>query len=155
MRATLLIFAALAALTGCKGSLHSNPRVDLTTGNVTPKDGWAFAPWTVPGFDDDAWRNVPKTLPSQPSWLGCTFNVTSLDSPLYLEPNGMSKGQIILNGRHLGGYWQQTREGKLVDADKRYYLPEAWLKLDAPNELMLFDEHGRTPGKCKLVYTDD
>lgn len=123
-----------------------------TTGVATPKDGWAFAPWTIPAFDDDAWRRVPKTLPSQPSWLGCTFNVTSLDTPLYLEPNGMSKGQIILNGHHLGGYWQQTREGKLVDTEKRYYLPESWLILDEPNELMLFDEHGRTPGKCKLAY---
>ncbi|MBX2852976.1 MAG: beta-galactosidase [Phycisphaeraceae bacterium] len=124
-----------------------------TTGIATPKDGWAFAPWTIPAFNDDAWRSVPKTLPSQPSWLGCTFNTTSLDAPLYLDPQGMSKGQIILNGHHLGGYWQQTREGKLVDADKRYYLPEAWLRLDEPNELMLFDEHGRTPGKCRLVYS--
>jgi beta-galactosidase len=125
-----------------------------TTGTATPKDGWAFAPWTVPAFDDDTWRSVPKTLPSQPSWLGCTFHATSLDAPLYLELPGMSKGQIVLNGHHLGGYWQQTREGKLVNADKRYYLPKAWLKLDEPNELMLFDEHGRTPGKCKLVYAD-
>ena len=64
----------------------------------------------------------------------------------------MSKGQIVLNGHHVGRYWQQTREGRIVGPYERYALPSAWLKLDAPNELMFFDEHGRTPDKCKLVY---
>ncbi len=134
--------------------IDQHVRFYQTTGNATPKDGWAFAPWSVPAFEDDAWRKVPKTLPSQPSWLGCTFNLTSLDSPLYLEPHGMSKGQIILNGHNVCRYWQQTREGKIIGPQERYYLPEAWLKLDGSNELMLFDEHGRTPDKCKLVYPD-
>jgi beta-galactosidase len=125
-----------------------------TTGLATPKDGWAFAHWTIPAFDDDAWRDVPKTLPSQPSWLGAAFNIKSLNAPLYLEPNGMCKGQIVLNGHNVGRYWLQTREGKIVGPHDRYLLPEAWLKLEEPNELMLFDEHGRTPDKCKLVYGD-
>jgi len=126
-----------------------------TSGQATPSDGWAFAPWSIPAFDDDAWRTVPKNLPSQPSWLSATFNIDSLYSPLYLEPHGMSKGQIILNGHNVGRFWQQTREGKQVGPQERYYLPEAWLNRDAPNELMLFDEHGRTPAKCRLVYCDD
>lgn len=133
-------------------NIDKHVRFHQTTGSATPHEGWAFAPWTIPSFDDSAWRDVPKTLPSQPSWLGCTFTVHSLDAPLYLEPNGMSKGQIVLNGHHVGRYWQQTREGRIVGPYERYALPSAWLKLDAPNELMLFDEHGRTPDKCKLVY---
>lgn len=132
--------------------IDQHVRFYQSTGTATPKEGWAFAPWTIPAFDDDAWRAVPKSLPSQPSWLGCTFSVESLDTPLYLELHGMSKGQVVLNGRHIGRYWQQTREGKIVAATQRHYLPEPWLKLDKPNELMLFDEHGRAPGKCKLVY---
>jgi hypothetical protein len=123
-----------------------------STGAATPSDGWAFAPWSVPATDDDAWRPVPKSLPSQPSWLMCSFAVESLDTPLVLQLDGMSKGQVVLNGHDLGRYWHQTREGKIVDATPRCYLPEAWLKTDEPNVLMLFDEHGRTPSKCKLVY---
>ena len=123
-----------------------------TTGIATPKDGWAFAPWEIPAAGDEAWRDVPKALPSQPSWLSCSFNLKSLDTPLYLEPDGMSKGQIILNGHNVGRYWQQTREGKVVGPQERYYLPEPWLKPGEPNVLMLFDEHGRTPGRCKLTY---
>ena len=97
---------------------------------------------------------MPKTLPSQPSWFRCAFDVASLDAPLTLELTAMSKGQVILNGHNLGRYWQQTREGKIIDSQTHHYLPESWLKLDEPNELMLFDEHGRTPDKCKLVHTD-
>lgn len=161
----LLDPAELEAMTGGKNAItlellqplgegvktDKHVRFYQTTGSATPKEGWAFAQWTIPAFDD-AWRNVPKSLPSQPSWLGATFEIQSLDAPLYLEPIGMSKGQIILNGHNVGRYWQQTREGKIVGPQERYYLPEAWLKLDESNELMLFDEHGRTPEKCGLAY---
>jgi len=126
-----------------------------TTGKATPSDGWAFAPWAVPASDDPAWRAAPKSLPSQPTWLRSTFSVKSTAAPLWLEPNGMSKGQIILNGHNVGRYWQQTREGKQVGPQERYYLPEPWLLTDEPNELMLFDEHGRTAEKCRLVYGDN
>lgn len=123
-----------------------------TTGTATPKTGWSFAPWQVPASDDENWRALPKTLPSQPAWLRCTFEVSSTDTPLYLDPAGLSKGQAYLNGHNLGRYWHQTREGKLVNPQQRLYLPACWLKSDAPNELMLFDEHGRTPDSCELAY---
>lgn len=138
--------------------LHDDVKIDKyvtfyqTTGKATPKDGYAFTPWSVPDAEDDGWRDVPKSLPSQPSWLSCTFNIKSTDVPLWLMPDGMSKGQIILNGHNVGRYWQQTREGKIIGPQERYYLPEPWLKIDEPNELMLFDEHGRTPDKVKLIY---
>lgn len=132
-------------------TIDKHIRFYQTTGSATPKDGWAFAPWTIPASDNDAWRAVPKTLPSQPSWFRGTFEVTSLDTPLYLDIQGMSKGQIVLNGHNLSRYWQQTREGKIVGQQERYFLPEPWLKLDELNELMLFDEHGRTPDKCLLI----
>lgn len=162
----LLDPAELEAMTGGKNTvtfellepladsiaIDKHIRFYQTTGSATPKEGWAFAPFTTPASDDDAWRAVPKTLPSQPSWFRATFNITSLDAPLHLELQGLSKGQVILNGHNLGQYWQQTREGKIVDQQTQHDLPKSWLKLDEPNELMLFDEHGRTPGKCKLVH---
>ncbi|MGB0767397.1 MAG: beta-galactosidase [Phycisphaeraceae bacterium] len=162
----LLDPAALEPMTGGKNAiklelleplieatdLAKHVRFYQTTGAATPKDGWAFTPWTIPAFADEAWRPVPKNLPSQPSWLGCSFEIESTDPPLYLEPRGMSKGQIVLNGHNVGRYWQQTREGKIVGPQDRYLLPQAWLDADRPNTLMLFDEHGRTPEKVKLVY---
>lgn len=123
-----------------------------TTAQVTPKKDIAFAPWTVPTPDDEDWRDVPKSLPSQPAWLMAQFGVKSLDAPLLLEPTGLSKGVAVLNGHTLGRYWHQTREGAHVHTHQRLYLPEPWLRTDAPNHLLLFDEHGRTPGKCRLVY---
>ncbi|MFN3165671.1 MAG: beta-galactosidase [Phycisphaeraceae bacterium] len=133
-------------------AIDKHVRFYQTTGRATPKDGWAFTPWTIPASDDPAWRVAPKSLPGQPSWLRSTFNVKSTDAPLWLEPHGLSKGQIVLNGHNVGRYWQQTRESKQVGPQQRYYLPEPWLKVDEPNELMLFDEHGRTGEKCRLVY---
>lgn len=123
-----------------------------TTGTATPKEGWAFAPWVIPSSEDDAWRPIPKTLPSQPSWFRGAFDLASLDAPLYLDCQGMSKGQIILNGHNLGRYWQQTREGKNIGQEHRCYLPETWLKPGERNELMFFDEHGRPPTKCTLAF---
>lgn len=122
-----------------------------TIRRVTPQDGWAFSPWSLPSSDNANWRNLPKSPPSQPAWLRAFFEVKSLNAPLFFEPNGLSKGVAILNGHTLGRYWHQTREGKQVNPNHRLYLPEPWLKTDAPNELMLFDEHGRTPDKCRLM----
>ena len=71
---------------------------------------------------------------------------------LWLEPNGMSKGQIFINGHNAGRYFVATPDGEPIESQTRYYLPEPWLKTDGPNELLLFDEHGKNPAKCKLVY---
>lgn len=164
-RRLLLDPATLEAMTGGKNSItlellepladgvsiDKHVRFYQTTGSATPKDGWAFAPWTIPTPDDSNWRAVPKTLPSQPSWFRVTFNITSRDTPLHLELQGMSKGQAILNGHDLGRFWQQTREGKIVSQQDRLHLPKPWLNTDESNELMLFDEHGRAPAKCKLI----
>ena len=63
----------------------------------------------------------------------------------------MSKGQLYLNGHDLGRYWVATANGKAVGPQKHWYLPEPWLK-DGDNELTLFDEHGKHPAKCRLLY---
>ena len=131
----------------------SHIRFYQTTGQATPKDGWAFAPWGPPADDAPGWRKMPKALPSQPAWLKASFSVDNTAAPLWLEPDGLSKGRACLNGHDLGRYWVQTRERKQVLQDNRIRLPEPWLKTDQPNVLMFFDEHGRTPGKCRLIYS--
>lgn len=135
-----------------KAAPDKRVRFYQATGRVTPSDGPAFAPWTIPNPDEADWRAAPKSLSAQPAWLRTRFDIKSTDAPLWLVPAGLSKGAAVLNGRLVGRYWAQTRSGKRVHAEPRLYLPEPWLNPQGPNELMLFDEHGRTPEQCKLTY---
>jgi len=117
---------------------------------ITAKAQWHFAPWQVP--NDEAFATPPASLPAQPGWFRATFNLKQTAMPLFLEPRGMSKGQLFLNGYNIGRYFQNTREGKHVGPQNQYYLPELWLRADEPNALTLFDEHGHSPSHVRLVY---
>lgn len=124
-----------------------------SSGAVTGRGQWAFCPWAAPS--DEAFGELPapsQKLPSQPAWFRAAFKVHDASVPLWLEPRGMSKGQIYLNGHNVGRYFMATRDGKAVGPQEHYYLPEPWLRTDAANELLLFDEHGRDPRKCRLLY---
>lgn len=120
------------------------------TNAVTQKADWAFAPFALP--DDAAFVEMPARTPAQPTWFRTGFNIKDNTVPLWLEPRGMSKGQIYLNGHNVGRYFVATRTGKGVGPQTRYYLPEPWLNTDGPNDLLLFDEHGKSPAKCRLLY---
>jgi hypothetical protein len=122
------------------------------TENLTAKSKWAFAPWTVPGAKAFA---APARTVALPCWHRCSFTAGAGDTPLWLEPRGLSKGQIFINGHNAGRYFVATASGKAVGPQKRYYLPQPWLHADKANELLLFDEHGRSPGQCRLVYDAD
>lgn len=61
---------------------------------------------------------------------------------LMLRLTGMSKGTIHVNGHHLGRYWQ-------IGPQEDYKIPMAWLKEE--NELLIFDEEGRTPERVRLM----
>jgi len=122
----------------------------LGTKDLTTSADWAYCKWGVPADDD--FRDAPKRTPMLPAWYRTTFSVSSADTPLWLEPNGMSKGQIFINGHNAGRYFMATHTGKAVGPQSRYYLPEPWLNTDGPNVLTLFDEHGKSPEQCKLVY---
>ncbi|MGO4732349.1 beta-galactosidase [Paenibacillus sp. 2KB_22] len=61
---------------------------------------------------------------------------------LMLRLTGMSKGTIHLNGHHLGRYWQ-------IGPQEDYKIPVAWLQEE--NELLLFDEEGRTPTRIRFL----
>jgi hypothetical protein len=56
----------------------------------------------------------------------------------------MAKGQIWLNGRNLGRYWQ-------IGPQECYKLPAAWLRPD--NQLVIFDEEGGRPDEV-WISTD-
>lgn len=117
------------------------------------RTNWHFKPYSVPA--DQAFRDAPQRTPALPAFYRTTFNVKHTDTPLCVEPHGMSKGQIYLNGHNVGRYFMQTATGKTVPPQTKYYLPEPWLKTDEPNVLTLFDEHGKTPDKVKFTYVDE
>jgi hypothetical protein len=63
--------------------------------------------------------------------------------PFALELHGLSKGQLWINGRNLGRYWQS------VGPQERTKLPASWLQ--PRNELLVFDEEGADPHELRIV----
>ncbi|MEX2215893.1 MAG: hypothetical protein WD768_17410, partial [Phycisphaeraceae bacterium] len=118
------------------------------TANLTSKAEWAFAPWKEP--KDEAFAALKTaSRSSQPRWYRSEFRLPDATAPLFFDPQGLSKGHVLLNGRHVGGYWQSIA-GKAVANPQRLLLPDAWLKTDAANVLMIFDEEGRSPKASRL-----
>jgi len=54
---------------------------------------------------------------------------------------GLRKGQLWLNGRNLGRYWQ-------IGPQEFYKVPTSWLQSD--NELLIFEEENGTPQEVRL-----
>ncbi|MEM1099534.1 MAG: beta-galactosidase [Planctomycetota bacterium] len=116
----------------------------------TEKSDWAFTPWGMPA--DDAFGPIGDRNASQPGWFRCSFEVQAAEVPLFFDASTLSKGQIYLNEHNIGRYFCQTATRAKVPPQSLYYLPEPWLKLDEPNVLTVFDEHGFAPTKAKLAY---
>ncbi|WP_413372919.1 beta-galactosidase [Paenibacillus taichungensis] len=83
----------------------------------------------------------------QPVWYRWRFSKSAVPEHfrvnLMLRLTGMSKGTLHLNGHHLGRYWQ-------IGPQEDYKIPLSWLQDE--NELLLFDEEGRTPEQVRFLY---
>jgi hypothetical protein len=80
----------------------------------------------------------PRSPIPSPLFYRATFAydpATHGEGPFKLCLNGLRKGQIWLNGRNVGRYWQ-------IGPQEFYKLPVSWLQ--AENELLLFEEKGGT-----------
>lgn len=123
--------------------------------NLTAKAEWAFAKWQMPG--DDAFKKPGKHVHGDPLWWRCTFTVDDGDGPtpppVFLDCTGLSKGQIYVNGQHVGRYFTATATGKRVPPQHKYLIPRSMLNAGGSNELTIFDEHGLTPSKVRLVVS--
>ena len=102
----------------------------------------------------DAFRPVSRAERSLPCWYRSSFSVQTANVPLWFEAGALSKGQIYLNEHNIGRYYAATATRKKMGPQKRYYLPEPWLRTDGPNVLTVFDEHGQSPSGSKLVYSN-
>src|SRR5690606_19936777 len=90
-----------------------------------------------------------------PTWWRGAFTADASGRGVTLDATGMTKGQIYVNGRHLGRYFVArpgARGMTAVGPQTSYHIPGSWLKPDGPNELVLFDEYGGNPSRCKLAY---
>lgn len=117
------------------------------------KVDWAFAAWEPPAATSyDPPARPAKDAPPGPAWFRAEFETPESDRSVVLEIDGLSKGQIYVNGRHVGRYFVSA-EGKPVPPHRECLLPRAWLSDTGVNELVLFDEHGGDPEKCRLTAT--
>ncbi|QYU68053.1 hypothetical protein J4558_24920 [Leptolyngbya sp. 15MV] len=118
---------------------------------VTEGAEWAFARWEPPRAS--AFQKAKSSARNHgPSWWKCHFRPVDAHAPLYVELTGMTKGQIYVNGRHLGRYFTATPDGKPVQPRTTPMIPSCWLRAGEDNELLLFDEHGGSPAKVQLLY---
>jgi hypothetical protein len=116
--------------------------------SLTAKAEWAFARWEPPGADA---YGKPGRGGSGPCWWRCSLMADESDVPLMLQVEGLTKGQIYLNKRHLGRYWVATADGKRVPPQIRYHIPRPWLEAGERNELLIFEEHGGSPARCRII----
>ncbi|MDE2447839.1 MAG: hypothetical protein KGO22_02640, partial [Gammaproteobacteria bacterium] len=96
---------------------------------------WAFRPWTEP-------TSVGTVVAGNPVWWQCELERPAIPAPLFLVTEGLSKGQVWLNGHAVGRYWS-------IGPQQSLYIPDSWL--EAHNRLVIFDEHGNTPERAYLA----
>ena len=116
-------------------------------------ESWTAVEGPVPAIvPESAFKPVKGKLEG-PAWWRATFTTTGKATPLMLDLAGLTKGQVYLNGKHLGRYFIATAEGKKVAPQDSMWLPDPWLREPgAVNELTVFDEHGHSPARCRLHF---
>ncbi|MCB9845342.1 MAG: beta-galactosidase [Phycisphaeraceae bacterium] len=127
-------------------------RVQEIVDDLGARAEWAFARWEPPA--SATFSTAPKSgpHPRTPTWWRVRFEPKDPTCPLYLEMSGLTKGQLFLNGQNLARYWVATSTGKAVGPQTRYLLPAELLLASGPNEILIFDEHGGNPSRCKLRH---
>jgi hypothetical protein len=115
---------------------------------ISDKAEWAFAKWEPPRAS--AFHKPRPGEPHDgPTWWRTGFPVAEPHA-LWFDAAGLTKGQIYINGKHLCRYFAATASGKAVPPQSQYLIPAPWL-MAGENEIMVFDEHGATPGRTKLL----
>ncbi len=89
---------------------------------------------------------------AQPSYLSTTFARPPGQRPVFLQIGSLHKGQIFVNGHHVGRFWQVGGYWQGNGVQDRYYLPRPWLA--AQNRLVIFAEYGLAPDGVSLVWGD-
>jgi len=123
---------------------------------VTAKGQWSFAKWEAPAasaFKPASARTLARR--HEPTWWKGHFKPAVTRTPLVLSLNGMTKGQVYVNGRHVARYFQATADGRPVPHGPPIHIPSGCLKPGEENELLVFDEHGGHPNRIDLLYVHE
>lgn len=130
--------------------LEKSVRFAEVEGSLTEGAELAFAKWEPPAAN--LYKPAPKGGKSAgPAWWKCSFTVDRATDPLYLDVEGLTKGQVYVNGRNVGRYFASTADGASVSPGGRVYIPAAWIHAKEPNDLIIFDEHGGSTAKVRLT----
>lgn len=129
-------------------ALNSAVSVWEGTNELTAKASWAFAKWEQP--IDSAFDVAPKTSPTVPTWWKTTFDRSEAGDSVVLNLTGMTKGFVYVNEQPVGRYFVASPDGTAVPPQESLVLHASMLAVGA-NDLVIFDEHGGNPGKCKLT----
>jgi len=119
---------------------------------ITDKGEWAFAKWEAPPASAFEPTGKGAKVTGLPTWHRTTFTARS-ESPFFLDLTGLTKGQVYLNGQHVGRYFVAKPDGTPIPPQRSLLLPTSWLRsgTNEENELLLFDEHGASPSKTCLI----
>lgn len=124
---------------------------------ISAKAEWAFAKWELPPAS--AYGQPGKAPPGGkahgPLWWKSTFKAAETLLPLSLDLSGLTKGQVYVNGKHVGRYFVASADHKAVGPQTRMLLPTPWLNAGAENTVVIFDEHGAAPAKVRLSYSHE
>ena len=125
--------------------LYGSSAPDLSTSLTVysyPLDGelkdWAFRPWQNPHPE-----SAVGIRSGEPCWWQAKLDKPPMSEPLFISTQGLSKGQVFLNGEAMGRYWS-------IGPQYTVYLPG----LAARATLAVFDEQGMSPDKT-LVFRDE
>ncbi len=124
--------------------------IEECSDTLTAKADWAFAKWEQP--NGAAFRASKSGSHTGPTWWRGSFTASSNESPLMLDLSGMTKGQIYIDDKHLGRYFVSMPGVGAVGPQTQHLIPSAWITPGGSHEIVIFDEHGGNPSKCKLVY---
>jgi hypothetical protein len=150
----VLRFAPDVGQSGAAKNIIKHTTIYECANALTENASWSFAKWETPpaaSFTELS-QNAASQLKGQPCWWRCSFEAGELTDPLWCEVAGLSKGQVFINGHHLGRYFSTTASGRAVGPQDRLFIPASWVDTDRPNEIMIFDEHGFSPHRTKLTF---
>lgn len=121
----------------------------VSSGDETPVTGWKMHGGIVEPGRLTGWQaGAVPTADGSPAFYRAAFS-GGLPTPtgphpiLRVTTSGLSHGFIWLNGHNLGRYPEKIPVNGL-------YLPEPWLKAGR-NEVVIFDEQGKTPAGVTLT----
>ncbi len=104
----------------------------------------------------EAWEGLmpdqknPVGTGAKPAYYIAVFVQPEGNLPLFLNIGKLHKGQLFLNGRNLGRFWQVGGCHQGNGVQSRYYLPRPWLREN--NTLVVFEEYGLPPQEVSLTW---